>query len=130
MKTASMLSLATALLLGATAAFAAGDAEKGEQVYKKCKACHAIGEGATNRVGPPLNDIVGAKAAAKEGYRYSKSMREKAEAGLVWTEENLDAYLKNPKEVVPKGKMAFPGLKQDDDRANVISYLKKFSKPQ
>ena len=104
-----------------------GDAEKGKKVFKKCKVCHMIGEGAKKRVGPPLNNIIDAKAGAQEGFKYSKAMKAAGEGGLMWSVEKLDEYLKKPKKLVPKTKMAFPGLKKEDDRANVIAYLKTFS---
>lgn len=129
MKTA--LSLTAAILTSfalAGDAFAQGDAANGEKVFRKCKACHMIGEGAKKRVGPPLNNIVGAKAGAQDDYKYSQAMKDAGAGGLVWTEDKLDAYLKSPKAIVPKGKMAFPGLKKDSDRADVIAYLKKFTK--
>ncbi len=118
------LSLATF----ATAAQAEGDPAKGEKVFKKCKVCHMIGEGAKKRIGPPLNNIVDAKAGSQEGFKYSKAMMAAGEGGLMWSVEKLDEYLTKPKKLVPKGKMAFPGLKKEDDRANVIAYIKTFSK--
>ena len=121
---------ATFLALSAAPATAAGDAEKGKKVYNKCKACHMVGENAKKRVGPPLNNIIGAKAGVQEGYKYSKAMVEAGEGGMVWDEETLSAYLLKPKDVVPKGKMAFPGLKKESDRVNVIEYLKQFSEAQ
>jgi len=107
-------------------AFADGDAAAGEKVFKKCKACHAVGDGAKNKVGPALNGIVGAPAGQIEGFKYSKSMIETAEGGLVWDEESLAAYLTKPKSVVPKTKMSFAGLRKEDDVANIIAYLKTF----
>lgn len=127
-KTGSMI--ATATLLISAAAHAEGDPEKGERVFNKCKACHMVGENAKKRVGPPLNNIIGAQAGSQEGYNYSKSIKTLGEEGLVWTEEKLSAYLEKPKDVVPKGKMAFPGLKKESDRENVIAYLKQFSKTE
>ena len=107
-------------------AMADGDAAKGEKVFKKCKACHAVGEGAKNKVGPPLNGIVGAVAGASEGYKYSKAMQAKAAEGLVWDEDALDAFLTKPKDFLPGTKMTFPGLKKEDQLEDVIAYLKTF----
>lgn len=121
---------ATFLALSAAPAAAAGDADKGKKVFNKCKACHMVGEKAKNRVGPPLNNVIGAKLGAVEGYKYSKAMIAAGEGGMVWDEETLSAYLLKPKDVVPKGKMAFPGLKKESDRVNVIEYLKQFSEAQ
>jgi cytochrome c2 len=129
MKTALKLAIAAVALTSLTGiAQADGDAKKGEKVFRKCKACHMIGENAKKRVGPPLNNIIGAKAGSQEGFKYSKAMTEKGEGGLTWTEETLDSYLEKPKDVVPGTKMAFPGLKKEDDREDVIAYLKTFSK--
>jgi cytochrome c len=124
------LPIAAALIVSAGVAHAEGDPAKGKKVFNKCKACHMVGEGAKKRVGPPLNNVIGAKAGSQEDYNYSKAMKEAGENGLVWNDENLDAYLEKPKDVVPKGKMAFPGLKKESDRANVIAYLKQFTKAQ
>lgn len=122
------IAFAAVLALSVNAAQASGDAEKGKRVFNKCKACHMVGENAKKRVGPPLNNIIGAKAGSQDGYNYSKAMKTAGEEGLVWDDEKLDAYLLKPKDVVPKGKMAFPGLKKDSDRENVIAYLKEFTK--
>lgn len=105
----------------------ADDAENGEQVFRKCRACHQVGDSAKNAVGPQLNGIVGRHAASAEGFNYSAAMKEAGEKGLVWNEENLSKYLENPRKFIPKNKMAFAGLKDDDDRKDVIAYLKKFS---
>jgi cytochrome c len=110
----------------AGSALAEGDAAAGEKVFKKCKSCHAVGEGAKKKVGPVLNGIVGAAAAASEEFKYSKAMTAAAEAGLVWTEEELDAFLMKPKKYMPGTKMSMAGLKKEADRANVIAYLKTF----
>jgi cytochrome c len=104
-------------------AFAEGDAAKGEKVFKKCKACHTM-EAGKNKVGPSLAGIIGATPGAVEGYKYSKAMIAFGEGGAVWDDATLDAYLKKPKEVVPKTKMSFAGLKKDADRANVIAFMK------
>ncbi|WP_269586012.1 c-type cytochrome [Roseibium sp. Sym1] len=123
----SVACLAAALGLAlASPALADGDAAAGEKVFRKCQACHAVGDGAKNKVGPALNGIVGAPAAQVEGFKYSKSMTEHAEDGLVWDKETLAAYLTKPKKVVPKTKMSFAGLRKEDDVANVIAYLETF----
>ncbi len=110
----------------ASPVFAEGDAAAGEKVFKKCKACHAVGEDAKNKVGPILNGIVGSAAGQKEGFKYSANLLELAEGGLTWDDETLSAYLTKPKDVIPKGKMSFAGLKKEEDIANVIAYLSGF----
>ena len=104
-----------------------GDADRGGKVFKKCKACHKIGEGAKNGVGPHLNGVFGRAAAGLEEYKYSKSMIRAGVDGLVWTEETLDAFMENPKSLVSKTKMNFKGLKKEADRANLLAYLRRFS---
>jgi cytochrome c len=114
--------LAAALVWSANAS--AADAFHGEQVFKQCKVCHAVGPGAKAGVGPEQNNLIGSKAASRPGYNYSPAMKAAGEKDLVWTEENLDKYLENPKALVPGTKMIFPGLKKPEDRADVIAYLK------
>ena len=103
----------------------AGDAEKGKKVFNKCKACHGIDEGGKNKLGPNLWNMVGAPIAAVDGYKYSKALLAYAGEAGNWNEENLDAWLKKPKDLVRKTKMIFPGLKKEADRANLIAYLKE-----
>ncbi len=110
----------------AGSAFAEGDVAAGEKVFKKCKACHAVGDGAKNKVGPMLTGVVDNEIASIEGYKYSKAFITKKAEGLVWTEENLDAFLTKPKDFIPKTKMGFAGLKKEQQRADVISYLATF----
>ena len=105
------------------AAGGAGDPAAGKKVFNKCKACHFVDK-EKNKVGPYLKGVVGRKAAAVEGFKYSEAMKAKAAEGLVWTEENLKAYLAAPKKFVPGNKMAFAGLKKEKDIADVIAYLK------
>ena len=105
------------------AARADGDVEAGKNVFKKCHACHNVGEGAKNSVGPELNGIVGRKAGSVEGYAYSEANKG---SGITWDVATLDVYLKDPKAKVPGTKMAFPGLPNDKDRADVIAYLGTF----
>jgi len=119
--------LAALLFAGlAGSALADGDAEKGKKVFNKCKACHMVGDDAKNRVGPQLNGIVGRTAGSAPDFSYSDAMMAKSAEGLTWTEENLAAYLADPKGFAPGNKMSFPGLKKEDDRENVIAYLKGF----
>jgi cytochrome c len=111
------------LSLAAVPALAEGDAANGEKIFKKCMACHTA-EAATNKIGPSLKGVVGRKAATVEGYKYSADMVALGAAGTVWDDANLDKYLENPKVMAPKGKMAFPGLKKPEERADVIAFLK------
>lgn len=97
---------------------ASADAAAGEKVFGKCKACHKV-DGA-NATGPHLNGVVGRPVASVADFSYSDGM--KAHGGD-WTPEALEAFLTNPKGVVPGTKMSFAGLPKVEDRANVIAYL-------
>lgn len=120
-----------ASLLIPAEANAEGDATAGKKVFNKCTACHDA-KTDKNKVGPSLLGVIGRKAGTLESYegKYSDNMKEAGAGGLVWDDANLTAYLRDPKAVIPKGKMAFPGLKAaDEDIANVIAYLKADPKP-
>lgn len=85
-----------------------------------------VGEGASNRVGPALNNIFGTGAGMQE-FKYSKAMTAKGQEGLVWNQETLDGYLEKPRAYIKGTKMSFVGLRKEDDRADLIAYLLKFS---
>lgn len=99
----------------------------GEKIFKRCAACHQVGPDAQNRVGPVLNGVVGRTAGTLEDYNYSKAMVEAGEGGLVWDEESLSAFLEDPKGLVKGTKMAFAGLKDEEDRKAVIAYIESES---
>jgi cytochrome c len=122
----SAIAVATTLL-SMSAAIAAGDPVAGEAVFKKCTACHAVGEGAKNKVGPVLNDVFGRTAGTFEGFKYSKAMIDAGAGGLVWTPETLHEFLAKPRDFVKGTKMSFPGLPKPEDEDNVIAYLLTFS---
>ncbi|MCW2247130.1 cytochrome c [Azospirillum fermentarium] len=100
----------------------AGDAAAGKEVFKVCAACHTVEQG-KNKVGPSLFGVVGRTAGTIDGFKYSKPMMEKQAAGYAWTEDNLKAYIINPKAVVPGGTMAFAGLKDEAKVADLIAFL-------
>ncbi|MFO7484482.1 c-type cytochrome [Oceanibaculum nanhaiense] len=102
----------------------AGDAAAGQKVFNKCRACH-VADKETNRVGPHLVGIIGRKAASVDGFKYSDGMKGAGEKGLVWTEENFTKYMKDPKDFVPGNRMAFVGLKKDQEIDDLIAFLKK-----
>jgi cytochrome c len=106
-------------------AAAQGDPAEGEKVFRKCIACHAVEEG-KNKVGPHLYDVIGRTPGSVDGFRYSKAMEAYGEEH-VWNEETLDAYLEAPRKVVKGTRMAFAGLRKEEERADVIAYLKQFS---
>ena len=117
------LLFAAAATLAAETAHADGDAVAGAVVFKKCAARHTATEPA-NKVGPTLMGVIGRPVASVEGYAYTPAMKAFGEGGKVWDETLLTEYLPNPKVLVKGTKMAFPGLKNPDDVANVIAYLK------
>jgi cytochrome c len=123
MNTRLALSLCASLIVLAAPAARAQDAAAGQRVFTQCRACHVIENNGRNGVGPNLHGVVGRRAASIENFRYSANMRELAEGGLTWTPENLNRYLTNPKDLVPRGTMAFAGLRNDQQRADVIAYL-------
>lgn len=124
--TMTLLLLATAAPPGAIAADA--NVENGEEVFKKCRACHDVGPTAKNKVGPILNGLFGRKAGTIEGFNYSDANRKAGETGWVWTDDVMMKYLENPREAMPGNRMAFVGLKDEQDRKDIIAYLKTFSK--
>jgi cytochrome c len=102
------------------------DAAKGAGIAKKCMACHDVSKGGPNKIGPNLWDVVERPVAAHEGFAYSDAMKAKAGEAKTWTYENLNTFLTKPSAYVPKTKMTFAGLK-DQDRANVLAYLQSLS---
>ena len=111
----------------ATGGAMAQDADAGAKVFNKCKACHVVGEGAKHRVGPELNELFGRIAGSAEGYKYSPAMTKAGEGGLVWNDESLHAYLTAPRSFVKGTKMAFAGLKKQEEVDNLLAFLKTYS---
>ena len=112
----------TLLLIGA--AYADGDAARGEARFQDCAACHRL-EAGTNNVGPSLYRIFERKAAAREDFRYSPAMKR---SGISWTPETLDKFIADPQAVVPANRMPYAGMANPSDRADLIAYLAKMSK--
>jgi cytochrome c len=126
------IALFAALLVAASLPFgppaAAQDAAAGQRVFRtQCAACHTADEGGRNGVGPNLHGVVGRKAGSVQGFRYSANMQAKGGEGFTWTEENLNAYIANPKAVVPQGSMPYAGLRNDQQRDDLIAFLKSQS---
>jgi cytochrome c len=111
-------------LTACTATSLAADTEEGEKVYKRfCFACHDIGENAKTKLGPVLNGVEGRKAGTIEGFNYSSASKG---SGIVWTAEAFSKYIRAPMQEMPGTKMAFVGIKNDKDIANLWSYLAQF----
>jgi cytochrome c len=119
------------LILGAVIAMraqadeaAAGDPVRGETIYRKCQGCHSIDR---NRVGPMHKGLFGRQAGTVPGFDYSEAMKA---SGIIWDEETLDAFLSDPRGFVPGTKMTYAGVKNPQDRADLIAYLKEATKEQ
>ena len=114
------------LTMTATAPAAmAQDVAAGKTSFNKCLACHAIGEGAKNKVGPVLNGLDGRKSGTVEGYSYSEANKN---SGITWDEATFKEYIKDPKAKIPGTKMAFAGIKNENEINNLWAYLAQFDK--
>ena len=120
MKSLILMGVALAATMGVAQA---QDVGAGEQSFRKCAPCHSIGDGATNKVGPVLNGLEGRKAGTVEGYSYSDANKN---SHLTWDEATFKDYIKAPMQKVPGTKMAFAGIKNDTEIANLWAYLKQF----
>ena len=127
MRMFGLLGLTAVVLALSGPASAEGDAAKGKEAFAKCAICHQVGPGAKTLVGPELNGIVGRKAASVADYTmYSAGMKKLGAEGYVWTEENIDKWIADPKAMIPDSPMslAFAGEPDAATRANIIAYLK------
>ena len=113
--------LVGALTLGSNLALADGDPEDGAKVFNKCKACHVADE-PQNRVGPHLVGLFGRQAGSVEGFKYSDAMKE---SGVTWDEKTIAEYIADPRGYIKGNRMAFVGLKDEEDIADLIAYLKE-----
>lgn len=129
-----MLSSGMASTAALADAHAKGDAAKGEKVFRKCRSCHMVGEGAKNKVGPVLSGVIGRTAGTYPDMKYGDSIVAAGAAGLVWTEDEVFEYLADPKKYLraklddkkAKSKMAYK-LRKEEDRRDVIAYLATFA---
>lgn len=101
-------------------AYLDADLANGARQYRRCQACHTLTEGGRHLVGPNLHGIFNAPAAAKEGFSYSSQLEA---AGLVWDVATLDAWIENPRAMVPGNRMSFVGLRDPNARRDVIAYM-------
>lgn len=118
---ASTLACALALSANALAATPAGNVAAGQRVFSRCSSCHQVGAGAASTFGPQLSRIVGRPAGAARDFHYSDAMKG---SHLVWTEQNLAAFIRDPGKVVPGTKMRFWGIGDDQQIADLIAYLR------
>jgi len=98
----------------------------GEKVFKKCSACHQVGSGAQNKVGPVLNGIMGRAAGTIEGFGYSKALMDRAAEGLIWSDAEMRAFLENPRKHLKGTRMSFAGLRKDSELDAIAAYLSTF----
>jgi cytochrome c len=113
-----------ALIVALPALAVAQDMENGKAVWNKCRACHQVGEGAKNMVGPVLNGLFGRKAGTIEGFNYSEANKT---SGITWDEATFREYIKNPKTKIPNTKMVFVGLSDEKDIEDLLAFLKQFA---
>jgi cytochrome c len=113
--------LVGALSMGSSIALAQGDAAEGEKAFNKCRACHVVDE-PQNRVGPHLVGLFGRQAGSVEGFRYSDAMKE---SGVTWDEETIAEYIADPRGYIKGNRMAFVGIKDEEEIADLIAYLKQ-----
>lgn len=117
------LSLAT-IIGAATTSAHAQDAAAGEKSFNKCRACHQVGETAKNSVGPELNGLFGRHSGSAAGYNYSDANKN---SGITWDDAVFAEYIKDPKAKIPGTKMAFAGIKKDDEIKDLTAFLKQFA---
>ena len=121
----AMLAL-TSLTAAASGALAQDiDLAAGKSSFNKCMACHAIGDGAKNKVGPQLNGLDGRKSGTAEGYAYSDANKN---SGITWNEAQFKEYIKDPKAKIPGTKMSFAGIKNEQEIKDLTAFLKQFGK--
>jgi cytochrome c len=123
MKQLVALTLAIAASVGSAATAFAQDPAAGENVFKKCRACHQIGEGAKSGVGPHLNGLIGRPSGSVEGYKYSEANKN---SGVTWTEDAFKKYIADPRGFMPGNRMAFAGLKDAKEIDDLVAYLKQY----
>ncbi len=107
------------------ALLAAADPEAGQDVLKKCRTCHNVDKGGKHKIGPNLWDVVNRPVASADGYAYSNALQ--GMSGETWSYENLDAFLHKPKEWAAGTKMSFAGLRDAEQRADLIAFLRSLS---
>ncbi|MBV9860609.1 MAG: cytochrome c family protein [Alphaproteobacteria bacterium] len=100
----------------------AADVEAGKNAFARCRVCHTLAAGAGSTVGPNLHGVYGRKAGTAEGFRYSEAMKA---SGIVWDDDTLAHFLRDPKGTVPGNRMAFPGISDETELQNLLAFLKQ-----
>ena len=123
--TSSALIIVAATVAASGARAQDADLAAGKTSFNKCLACHAVGEGAKNKVGPELNGLNGRKSGIAEGYSYSEANKN---SGITWNKEQFLDYIKDPKAKIPGTKMVFAGIKNEKEAADLWAYLAQYDK--
>jgi cytochrome c len=111
------------LAAASSPALSEGDPAQGETLFRPCRACHMIGDGAVHRVGPHLNGLVGRAIGAEPGYEFSDDLALAGAEGATWTQGALDRFLAGPREYFPGTRMVFRGIRSEEERAHLIAYM-------
>jgi cytochrome c len=122
------LTLSTLIVIASAAASSAAlaqDVAAGKTSFNKCLACHAVGEGAKNKVGPVLNGLAGRKSGTVEGYSYTEANKN---SGITWDEASFKDYIKDPKAKIPGTKMVFAGIKNEQEASDLWAFLAQYDK--
>jgi cytochrome c len=119
------LILSALVVIASSTAALAQDVAAGKTSFNKCLACHAVGDGAKNKVGPELNGLDGRKSGTAPDYSYSDANKN---SGITWNEAQFKEYIKDPKAKIPGTKMVFPGIKNDQEVNDLWAYLAQYDK--
>ena len=125
MKTSTLSALVVVTSLATATGALAQDAAAGKTSFNKCMACHAIGEGAKNKVGPVLNGLEGRKSGTVEGYSYSDANKN---SGITWSKDTFLEYIKDPKAKIPGTKMIFAGIKNEKESNDLWAFIAQYDK--
>ena len=125
MKNATLTALAAIMTMATAAPVLAQDVAAGKTSFNKCMACHAVGEGAKNKVGPERNGLDGRKSGSVAGYAYSDPNKN---SGITWNKDTFLEYIKDPKAKIPGTKMIFAGIKNEKEANDLWAYVSSFDK--